>query len=199
VPMKGPANSSSKSSADTRWPPAFRAKRGGIADCARCPRRGESRSRWPLIGRSSRSPVRAWLRHHRRPADLRAPLRAAHEAFDALGATRWGEHARQELRASGTTSRRRSRDLTDRLSPQELRIVHLAASGLSNRNIGRAFYCPPYGRFAPVSDLPEAWSGLALGATRRAGWVVSHMTQLLLRQQQSADSSGGQGTRLTFG
>src|SRR5688572_2378929 len=36
-----------------------------------------------------------------------ASLRAARDTFDAIGLTPWGERARQALRASGETSRRR--------------------------------------------------------------------------------------------
>jgi DNA-binding CsgD family transcriptional regulator len=82
----------------------------------------------------------AWLRRRRRLADSRVPLRAAREAFDALGAAGWGERARQELRASGETSRRRTPDAWDELTPQELQIAQLAAAGLTNREIGERLY-----------------------------------------------------------
>ena len=79
----------------------------------------------------------AWLRRQRRVVESRAPLRAARDAFDALGVIPWGERARQELRASGETSRRRTPAAWDQLSPQDLQIAQLAASGLSNREIGQ--------------------------------------------------------------
>src|SRR4029077_1538675 len=81
-----------------------------------------------------------WLRRQRRPADSRAPLRAARDGFDALGAAPWSERARQELRASGEKSRRRTYDLIDALSPQELQIAQLAAEGLSNKEIGQQLF-----------------------------------------------------------
>jgi DNA-binding CsgD family transcriptional regulator len=81
-----------------------------------------------------------WLRRQSRPADARTPLRAARDAFDALGALPWGERARQELRASGETSRRRGYDLLDALSPQEFQIAQLAAAGLSNKEIGQQLF-----------------------------------------------------------
>jgi DNA-binding NarL/FixJ family response regulator len=52
----------------------------------------------------------------------------------------WGERARQELRASGETSRHRTPEARDELSPQELQIAKLAAEGLSNREIGQRLY-----------------------------------------------------------
>jgi len=60
--------------------------------------------------------------------------------FDALGAVPWGERARQELTAAGETSRERKAGAWDQLTPQELQIAHMAAEGLSNREIGRQLY-----------------------------------------------------------
>jgi DNA-binding CsgD family transcriptional regulator len=82
----------------------------------------------------------AWLRRHRRTAESRAPLRSARDTFDALGAIPWSERARQELRASGETSRRRTPDARDQLTPQELQIAQMAAEGLTNREIGERLY-----------------------------------------------------------
>jgi ATP/maltotriose-dependent transcriptional regulator MalT len=82
----------------------------------------------------------AWLRRRRRVAEARTHLRAAMQAFDALGAIPWGELARKELRASGEVSRSRAPAMRDQLSPQELQIAQLAAEGLSNREIGQQLY-----------------------------------------------------------
>ena len=82
----------------------------------------------------------AWLRRRRRVAESRAPLRAARETFDALRFTAMAERARQELRASGETSRRRAPDAWDQLSPQEAQIAQMAAEGLTNREIGQKLY-----------------------------------------------------------
>ena len=81
-----------------------------------------------------------WLRRSRRVADSRTPLRAARETFDALGFDALSDYARHELRASGETSRRRTSDARDELSPQELQIARLAALGLSNKEIGQRLY-----------------------------------------------------------
>ena len=59
----------------------------------------------------------------------RAYLRAAREAFDALGTAPWAERARQELRASGETVRVRAPEERDQLTPQELQIAQMAAEG----------------------------------------------------------------------
>ena len=95
---------------------------------------------WPFTRARLQLAYGVWLRRQRRVADSRAPLRAARDAFDALGAAPWGERARQELRASGETSRRRTYDLIDALSPQELQIAQLAAEGLSNKEIGQQLF-----------------------------------------------------------
>jgi DNA-binding CsgD family transcriptional regulator len=97
-------------------------------------------SSWPFARARVLLAYGIWLRRQRRVAESRTPLRAARDAFDALGAVPWGERARQELRASGETSRRRLPQAWDLLSPQELQIARMAASGLSNREIGQQLY-----------------------------------------------------------
>ena len=82
----------------------------------------------------------AWLRRQRRAADSRAPLRTASDLFDALGTVPWAERARQELRASGERSTRRAAETLDQLTPQERQITELAASGLSNPEIGERLF-----------------------------------------------------------
>jgi DNA-binding CsgD family transcriptional regulator len=81
-----------------------------------------------------------WLRRQRRGVESRAPLREAIELFDALGATRWSDRARQELRATGEASGPRRRDARDQLTAQEFQIAQLAAKGLSNREIGERLF-----------------------------------------------------------
>jgi DNA-binding CsgD family transcriptional regulator len=80
-----------------------------------------------------------WLRRRRRIAESRGPLRAAIELFDALGATRWSQRARHELRATGETIGPHV-DARDRLTAQELQIAQLAGAGLSNREIGERLF-----------------------------------------------------------
>jgi len=101
---------------------------------------GKDMTRWPFHRARILLAYGAWLRRQRRIAESRTPLRAARDAFDALGAVPWGERARQELRASGETSQRRTLGAWDRLSPQELQIAQMAAEGMSNREIGQQLY-----------------------------------------------------------
>jgi DNA-binding CsgD family transcriptional regulator len=95
---------------------------------------------WPCFRGRLLLAYGAWLRRQRRVAESRAPLRAAGQVFDALGFVTMSERARQELRASGETSRRRTPDGWDQLTPQELQIAQLAASGMTNREIGQRLY-----------------------------------------------------------
>jgi ATP/maltotriose-dependent transcriptional regulator MalT len=97
-------------------------------------------TRLPFIRARGQLAYGEWLRRQRRSADSRAPLRAAREAFDALGSLPWSERARQELRASGEVSRRRTPEARDQLTAQELQIAQLAAAGLTNREIGEKLY-----------------------------------------------------------
>jgi DNA-binding CsgD family transcriptional regulator/tetratricopeptide (TPR) repeat protein len=101
---------------------------------------GSSLATWPCYRGRLLLAYGAWLRRHRRVAESRAPLRAAREIFEGLGFRAIAERARQELRASGETSRKRTRDAWDQLSPQELQIARMAAEGLTNREIAQKLY-----------------------------------------------------------
>jgi DNA-binding CsgD family transcriptional regulator len=112
---------------------------------------GHFRRALEFHGASPRTPDRArtelalgsFLRRSRRRVDARTHLRAALEVFDALGAELWAERARQELRASGETARRREVDDAPALTPSERQIAGLVREGLSNRDIaGRLFVSP---------------------------------------------------------
>jgi DNA-binding CsgD family transcriptional regulator len=95
---------------------------------------------WPVHQARLRLHHGASLRRHRRVADSRAPLRAARDLFEALGAAPLAERARRELRTSGERSRRRDITAWDQLSPQESEIANMAAKGLSNREIGEQLF-----------------------------------------------------------
>lgn len=101
---------------------------------------GPAAKKWPFLRARFLLAYGGWLRRQRRSANARAPLREARDMFDALGASPWSDRAREELRASGETSRRRTEQVWDTLTPQELHIAQLAAEGLSNKEIGARLY-----------------------------------------------------------
>jgi DNA-binding CsgD family transcriptional regulator len=101
---------------------------------------GSGLGAWPFHRARLLLAFGSWLRRERRVAESRTPLRAARELFDALGAVPWGERARQELRATGETSRRRRPEALEQLTPQEVQIAQMAADGLTNREIGQKLY-----------------------------------------------------------
>jgi len=78
---------------------------------------------------------------HRRQA--RAHLRPALDAFERLGAGAWAERARDELRASGETARKRSPSAIDQLTPQELQITRLVSEGATNKQVAARLFLSP--------------------------------------------------------
>ncbi|MFI6317633.1 AAA family ATPase [Nonomuraea sp. NPDC050556] len=101
---------------------------------------GADLSSWPTARARLLLAYGMWLRRQRRIQEARVPLRSARDTFDVLGLLAWGEKARQELRAAGEASDLRVPPAAERLTAQELHIVRLAASGLSNREIGQQLY-----------------------------------------------------------
>ena len=75
--------------------------------------------------------------------EAREQLRSALDEFDRIGAALWADRAREELRASGETTRPRDPSLVDRLTPRELEIALLAADGLTNKEIGARLFLSP--------------------------------------------------------
>jgi len=86
-----------------------------------------------------------WLRRGRRGTDARAHLRTALALFDRTGAAPWAERARAELRAAGepAAARAPAPDRLSLLTPQELQVVRLAASGATNRDIAAQLFISP--------------------------------------------------------
>ena len=84
-----------------------------------------------------------WLRRHRRRREARTQLATAHETFEDLGAAAWARRAAKELAAAGAAPADRPTRLASalhRLTPQELQVVQLAATGLSNRDIAAQMF-----------------------------------------------------------
>jgi DNA-binding NarL/FixJ family response regulator len=83
-----------------------------------------------LLGRVQRRAT------HKREA--RATLEAAASAFDALGARRWADNAREELGRIGGRAPARGT-----LSETEQQVVALVTQGLSNKEVASALFVTP--------------------------------------------------------
>jgi DNA-binding CsgD family transcriptional regulator len=83
------------------------------------------------------------LRRAGRRVDARPELRAALEAFERLEAPAWVKRARRELRATGEKLGRRTAELGDELTPQELQVALQVAEGKTNREVAAALFLSP--------------------------------------------------------
>ncbi|HWT95695.1 MAG TPA: LuxR C-terminal-related transcriptional regulator, partial [Solirubrobacteraceae bacterium] len=83
------------------------------------------------------------LRRDRQRTEARAPLRAALETFERLGARAWAERARSELRASGAASGRGEIPVADVLTPHELQVAMIVAKGATNKEAAAALFVSP--------------------------------------------------------
>ncbi len=84
------------------------------------------------------------LRRAKQRAEARAPLTAALDAFERLGARPWAERARTELRATGgQAGGRRAQAAAEQLTPHELQIAVLVAQGMTNREAAAALFLSP--------------------------------------------------------
>jgi DNA-binding CsgD family transcriptional regulator len=99
-----------------------------------------SRSRVLVLHARARLNYGEWLRREQRRVDARAQLKAAYEAFEAMGARGFAERARRELLATGETVRKRTIDTRDELTPQEAQIARLASERLTNPEIAAQLY-----------------------------------------------------------
>jgi ATP/maltotriose-dependent transcriptional regulator MalT len=100
-------------------------------------------ARWPWPRARLELAYGSWLRHQRRNAESRGPLRAALAAFEAMGARPWAEQTRTELRAAGERTGSPTDTAGAHLTPQELQIARMAAGGMSNRQIAEQLYLSP--------------------------------------------------------
>ena len=84
-----------------------------------------------------------WLRREGRRVDAREQLRPAHEMLSRIGAAGFAERARRELRATGATARKRTRETRDDLTAQEAQIARLAGDGYTNPEIAAELFISP--------------------------------------------------------
>jgi DNA-binding CsgD family transcriptional regulator len=83
------------------------------------------------------------LRRSRKRRQSREHLRSAMSGFEQLDAAPWEERARNELRASGETARKRDPSTLGDLTPQELQIARLVAAGSRNREVAAQLFLSP--------------------------------------------------------
>ncbi|MDX3235145.1 AAA family ATPase [Streptomyces sp. ME03-5709C] len=92
--------------------------------------------RWPFEHARIRLAFGQWLVRREDPAAAREHLRSAAETLERLGATPWVERAERAYRAAVTAGGTHSGRTAMVLTPRELEVAQLAASGLSNKQIG---------------------------------------------------------------
>ena len=81
-----------------------------------------------------------WLRRRGRRVDARQQLRSALASFAEMGAGAFAGRAERELLATGETSRKRTIETTDDLTPHEARIARMARDGASNQDIATELF-----------------------------------------------------------
>ncbi len=99
--------------------------------------------RWPFDAARVRLAYGERLRRTRAATESRIPLQAALTAFQKLGAAPWAARAELELRATGAIRTPSGARGAESLTPQELQIARLAASGLTNKQIAKRLYLSP--------------------------------------------------------
>jgi DNA-binding CsgD family transcriptional regulator len=80
------------------------------------------------------------LRRARRRADARSHLRSAQLRFERLGAEPWAARAAAELEATGTPVERSAPAALAELTPHELRVASIVASGATNQEIASRLF-----------------------------------------------------------
>jgi DNA-binding CsgD family transcriptional regulator len=82
----------------------------------------------------------AALRRAGRRADAREPLREGLEVAVECGADALAGRAHEELVAAGAKPRRDPTESRSNLTPSERRVAHMAAEGMTNREIAQALF-----------------------------------------------------------
>jgi DNA-binding CsgD family transcriptional regulator/tetratricopeptide (TPR) repeat protein len=136
----------------TRWPWALAAVDHGralLAEAARAPELFER----ALVhhGRGGRPYERArthlaygeFLRRSQHRVDARTHLRQALDIFEELHADPLAARAAGELRASGSTARKRDPSTLTKLTPMELQVAQLVTAGMSNKEVAAQCWVSP--------------------------------------------------------
>jgi DNA-binding NarL/FixJ family response regulator len=99
-------------------------------------------------------------------------LRAALEGFERFRAERWAEWAREELRATGETARKRDPSTLGQLTPRELQIARYVAEGLANKEIAAQMFLSKRTidyHLRNVFTLTHFWHTLSVNASEARG------------------------------
>jgi DNA-binding CsgD family transcriptional regulator len=96
--------------------------------------------RWPFELARVQLAFGERLRRAQSTRQARLHLAASLQAFERLGARPWATRATSELRATGQTKARSDERDRDSLTPQEQEIATLAATGLTNKQIGERMF-----------------------------------------------------------
>jgi DNA-binding CsgD family transcriptional regulator len=99
-----------------------------------------SRASRPVAQARTQLAYGEFLRRSRRRVDARTQLRTALEVFTEVGAQPWADRARQELRASGETARKRNPSTSLQLTPQEQQVASLVSRGHSNADVAAQLF-----------------------------------------------------------
>jgi DNA-binding CsgD family transcriptional regulator len=110
----------------------------------------------------------AKLRRSGERVQARRPLRDGLDRAVRLGAHRLADRARAELAAAGGRPRREASSGPAALTPSELRVVRLAADGLSNAQIAQSLFVTPKTVEFHLSNAYQK-----LGITNRAGLAAA--------------------------
>ncbi|GAB3086463.1 helix-turn-helix transcriptional regulator [Isoptericola nanjingensis] len=98
---------------------------------------------WPFERALVRLDLGERLRRLQRVSEARTELSAARETFLRIGAASFADRASAELRAAGVAVAERTPDALAQLTPQQRRIVRLAAEGRTNREIAERLFLSP--------------------------------------------------------
>ena len=99
-----------------------------------------SRASRPVAQARTQLAYGEFLRRSRRRTDARTQLRAALDVLTEVGAQPWADRARQELRASGETARKRDPSTALQLTPQEQQVASLVSRGHSNADVAARLF-----------------------------------------------------------
>jgi DNA-binding CsgD family transcriptional regulator len=121
-----------------------------------------------------------WLRREGRRQESRSHLRTAYDMLSDIGCHAYAARAGRELGLSGEKTRRRPPSVDDELTPQELQVAQMAASGLSNREIAERLYLS---HRTVASHLYRIYPKLSITSRNQLHLVLEQQTALLPPRQ----------------